>query len=75
MGLQHIRRQRHALSLIEGGRYDTSETKLVCFSGAGFSPALREAATAGDVVLVNAEDLLARLPPLSRVAKVATQMV
>ena len=58
MGLDHLRRLRHALSLIEAGaRYDTSETKLLCFSGAGFSPALLEASTAGDVILVSAADL------------------
>ncbi|MCT9935182.1 hypothetical protein N5079_33775 [Planotetraspora sp. A-T 1434] len=38
MGIAHIERLRHIRDLIaKAGRYDTSRTRLVCFSGGGFN--------------------------------------
>ncbi|MFI6635448.1 ATP-binding protein [Nonomuraea fuscirosea] len=46
MGAAHIDRLRHIRDLItRAGRYDTSQTKLICFSGAGFNDKARQAAT------------------------------
>ncbi|MFB9238572.1 ATP-binding protein, partial [Plantactinospora siamensis] len=55
MGLGHLERLRLVRELIgRAGRYDTSHTKLLCFSGSGFNDRLRGAAeTAGDVLLVD----------------------
>ena len=36
---------------------DTSATRLACYSGAGFEPALTEAARSGDVVLIGLDRL------------------
>jgi AAA+ ATPase superfamily predicted ATPase len=55
MGAAHIDRLRHIRDLItRAGRYDTSHTKLVCFSGAGFNDKARQAATSSpDLHLVD----------------------
>ena len=38
MGIAHIDRLRHIRDLItQAGRYDTSGTRLICFSGADFN--------------------------------------
>jgi hypothetical protein len=38
MGVAHIERLRHIRDLIaRAGRYDTTHTRLLCFSGAGFN--------------------------------------
>ena len=51
MGLAHLERLREIRALIaSGNRYDASGTRLVCYSGAGFSPALERAAEAADDV-------------------------
>jgi AAA+ ATPase superfamily predicted ATPase len=58
MGTSHLDRLRRIKELIaNGGRYDTSRTRLVCYSGAGFAPELLEASTAGHVTLVGLDDL------------------
>jgi uncharacterized protein len=45
MGLGHLERLRHIHTLITAGsRYDTSSTRLICFSGAGFTGDLRSLA-------------------------------
>ena len=42
MGAAHVERLRHVRDLIaETGRYDTARTRLLCFSGAGFSDRAR----------------------------------
>jgi hypothetical protein len=42
MGAAHIERLRHIRDLIgQAGRYDTSRTRLLCFSGAGFNDKAR----------------------------------
>jgi uncharacterized protein len=58
MGLPHVDRLRTIRDLIGAtGRIDTSHTKLACYSGAGFMPALVDAARDGGVVLVGLSDL------------------
>ncbi|MEU8398075.1 ATP-binding protein [Nonomuraea sp. NPDC048892] len=45
MGAAHVDRLRHIHDLItRTGRYDTSQTKLICFSGAGFNGKAHQAA-------------------------------
>ncbi|MGW0608647.1 AAA family ATPase [Streptomyces sp. NPDC002644] len=47
MGIAHIDRLRRIRDLIaRSGRYDTSRTRLLCFSGAGFDDKARAAAAA-----------------------------
>lgn len=59
MGSAHIDRLRLIHSLISAaGRYDTTQTKLMCFSGAGFTTGLRDlAASDPRILLVDAGDL------------------
>ncbi len=59
MGLGHLERLRHIQSLIsQAGRYDTAQTRLVCFSGAGFTGELRELAKSSELVqLIDLEQL------------------
>ncbi|MQY16025.1 hypothetical protein SRB5_62170 [Streptomyces sp. RB5] len=59
MGTAHLDRLRRVRALLAGqGRYGAETAKLVCYSGAGFSEALRrEAAEGTDVVLVGADAL------------------
>ncbi|MFC4036435.1 ATP-binding protein [Streptomyces polygonati] len=56
MGAAHIDRLRDLRTLItDAGRYDTSRTQLLCFSGAGFNTKARAVAEASpDVRLVDA---------------------
>ncbi|MBF8187127.1 ATP-binding protein [Nonomuraea sp. K274] len=55
MGAAHIDRLRHIRDLItRAGRYDTSHTKMICFSGAGFNDKAHRAATSSpDLHLVD----------------------
>ncbi|MFC4128671.1 AAA family ATPase [Nocardia rhizosphaerae] len=59
MGLGHLQHLRHIKELIRrGGRYDTRETKLTCYSAHGFTPELLDLAeTADDVRLVGLDDI------------------
>lgn len=58
VGVGHLDRLRRIRELLsQGGRFDTSRTRLACFSGAGFMPTLQEAAEAGEAVLVGLDDL------------------
>jgi uncharacterized protein len=58
MGTGHIERLRFIRSLLStGGRYDTSKTKLMCFSGGGFSEGLRALAVDREILLVDADEL------------------
>jgi hypothetical protein len=45
MGISHLRRLERAAALLAARGYDTRETVLACYSGAGFDPGLREQAT------------------------------
>lgn len=57
--IAHIDRLRHIRSLItRAGRYDTSGTRLILFSGAGFNGnAVSAAASASDIALIGLTDL------------------
>ena len=57
MTLRHVERLRRARALLAVKGYDTSATRLACYSGAGFEPALTEAARSGDVVLIGLDRL------------------
>ena len=59
MGSDHIERLRRINHLISAaGKYDTAQTKLMCFSGAGFTRGLQElAASDASILLVDAAEL------------------
>ncbi|MGW7358631.1 AAA family ATPase [Streptomyces sp. NPDC054802] len=58
MGLSHLERLARAREVLAGRGLDTTGCALACFSGAGFSEALRgEAARSGDVLLVGLDEL------------------
>lgn len=58
MGLNHLKRLTHTRDLVSGlKKYDTSDTRLVCFSGAGFTADLIAAAAGGAADLVTLDDL------------------
>ncbi len=57
MGLRHIERLRRARALLTVKGYDTTGTTLVCYSGAGFDPALQAAAGSSDVLLIDVDRL------------------
>ena len=52
MNLGHLERLRRARDLLAVRGYDTSATRLTCYSGAGFDSGLREAAAAEPRVLL-----------------------
>lgn len=53
MGRRHMERLRRARALLTIKGYDTADTMLVCYSGAGFDPALQAAGRSSDVLLVD----------------------
>jgi hypothetical protein len=59
MGIAHIERLQHIRDLItQAGRYDTTSTRLMCLSGAGFNDKAHVAAHADpDIQLVDLEAL------------------
>lgn len=64
MGIGHLERLGRARELLTGRGTDTSRCVLACFSGAGFSDALRaEAARVGGVLLVGLDELYGRSVP------------
>jgi uncharacterized protein len=52
MNLGHLERLRRARALLAVKGYDTSATRLACYSGAGFDADLREVAAAEPLVLL-----------------------
>jgi hypothetical protein len=62
MGIVHLERLRHIRGLItHAGRYDTTGTRLLCFSGAGFNDNIRAAAhDSSDVHLIDLAELYGR---------------
>ena len=63
LGMPHLQRLRRVVEILErAGKFDTSGTVLLCFSGAGFTPDLvSEAAAHPDrIVLAGPEDLYRR---------------
>lgn len=61
MGRNHVRRLVRARDLLAARGYDTSRTVLACYSGAGFSPELREGTPGEAVKLIGTNDLYADL--------------
>jgi hypothetical protein len=60
MGIGHLDRLRRVRALLaDKGRHETGATKLVCFSGAGFTDELRAAAVDDEVLLVDVAQLYA----------------
>ncbi|MGH3165039.1 MAG: AAA family ATPase [Trebonia sp.] len=57
MGMRHIERLRRARALLAVKGYDTADTTLVCYSGAGFDLAPQDAGRSGDVLLVDLDRL------------------
>ena len=58
MGLGHLERLGRIRDLLAGSeKFDTSRTRLVCFSGAGFTDDLKRRRQQGDVDLVGLADL------------------
>lgn len=58
MGMDHLKRLGHIRDLVSSlNKYDTARTRLVCFSGAGFSTDLTAAAAEGKADLVSLDDL------------------
>lgn len=61
MGVGHVDRLARARELLAGSGVDTSNCRLACFSGAGFSDALRQRADQdSDVMLVGLAEMYAR---------------
>ena len=60
MGLGHLDRLRRIRELLSAnGKHDAARTRLVCFSGAGFTAELREMAERGEADLIGLDDLYA----------------
>lgn len=60
MGREHLERLRHIRSLLAAsGQYDTTSTRLACYSGAGFTPELAAQTTSDDVMIVDLSRLYA----------------
>lgn len=60
MGVGHLERLRGICDLLSAtGTFNTRATRLACYSGVGFTPELRAAASRDDVVLVDLERLYA----------------
>ena len=58
MDLRHVERLRRARDLLAVKGFDTRDTVLTCYSGAGFSPGLRSAKD-GDIQLAGLDQLYA----------------
>ena len=59
MGVCEIDRLRRARDLLAGRGYDTSDTVLACYSGAGFDPGLATGSAAERIALVGLDELYA----------------
>lgn len=59
MGIRHLERLRRARDLLSATGFDTTETWLTCYSGAGFDEELRTAARRERVHLVDLDRLYA----------------
>jgi AAA+ ATPase superfamily predicted ATPase len=62
MGTGHLRRLERAAALLAARKYDTRDTVLACYSGAGFDPGLREQSTRDPrrIRLFSLQDLYSR---------------
>ncbi|MFK4188583.1 ATP-binding protein [Streptomyces sparsogenes] len=57
MDLHHLEHLRHLLDLLAAGGEDVTHARPACYSGVGFTPALRAAEGEGHVVLVGLDRL------------------
>lgn len=57
MGVHHLERLRHILSLLADHGEDVGHARPACYSGAGFTPGLREAEAHGEVILIGLDRL------------------
>lgn len=57
MGIRHLDRLRHVLDLLAAAGEDVGHARPACYGAAGFSPELRAAEAAGEVVLVGVDRL------------------
>lgn len=60
MDVEHLERLQDLLGILANRGEDTSRTRPACYSGAGFSPALRAVEAQGQVVLVDLDRLYGR---------------
>ncbi|MFE4990491.1 ATP-binding protein [Streptomyces mirabilis] len=63
MGVGHLERLGRARELLAGRGMDTERCGLACFSGAGFTDALRAEAERGGVLLIGLDELYGRAMP------------
>ncbi len=59
MGVRHLQRLRRARDLLTARGYDTRDTVLACYGGAGFEPGLAAGSSAERVILVGPDELYA----------------
>lgn len=57
MDVRHLERLRHILGLLATRGIDTTHARPACYSGLGFTPALRAAASRDEVILVDLQRL------------------
>jgi hypothetical protein len=57
MDLHHLEHLRHLLDLLASGGEEITHTRPACYSGVGFTSALRAAEANGHVVLVDLDRL------------------
>jgi AAA+ ATPase superfamily predicted ATPase len=59
MGPRHVQRLRRARDLLAARGYDTRDTVLACYGGAGFEPGLAVGSSSERVMLIGPDDLYA----------------
>ncbi len=57
MGVRHVERLRRARELLAGKGFDTRDTVLACYSGAGFDPELRASTSSDQVFTIGLGEL------------------
>ncbi len=57
MGVRHVERLRRARELLAGKGFDTRDTVLACYSGAGFDPELRASISSDQVLTIGLGEL------------------
>jgi AAA+ ATPase superfamily predicted ATPase len=65
MGARHVQRLRRAQEILAGRGYDTRDTVLACYGGAGFDPGLGLAPPDGRIELIGPDELYADPADLS----------
>ncbi len=57
MGIRHVERLRRARELLAGKGFDTRNTVIACYGGAGFDPELRTSANGDRVLTIGLKEL------------------